>query len=134
MPDCIFCKIGSGDIPSFTVYEDDQIRAFLDIAPSSKGHTLLIPKQHADDLLSIDGDVLAKLNLQAQKLASMYKDVLHADGFNLHNNSGEAAGQEVMHFHLHLIPRYINDGLSFGGPTGNPEAIDVEAVHKTLTA
>lgn len=103
---CIFCKLASGEIPSNTIYEDDMFRVILDAAPASKGHSLILPKEHYADLYEIDSDVAGHAMQLAKKLAIHMTSVLKCDGFNLAQNNGEVAGQTVFHFHLHLIPRY----------------------------
>lgn len=112
MDNCIFCKIIDGSIPSTVVYEDDDFKAIMDIAPAAKGHVLILPKKHCADLLSIDPDVAAKALGVASKIANAQKKALGCDGINLLQNSGEAAWQSVFHLHIHLIPRYNNDNLS----------------------
>ena len=105
---CIFCKIIAGEIPSNTIYEDDDFKVILDVSPASKGHALILPKNHVADIFTIDEDVAAKAMKLAKKLATHMKEVLHCDGFNILQNNGEVAGQTVFHFHMHLIPRYKN--------------------------
>ena len=105
---CIFCKIIAGEIPSNTIYEDDEFKVVLDVSPASKGHALILPKNHVADIFTIDEDVAAKAMKLAKKLATHMKEVLHCDGFNILQNNGEVAGQTVFHFHMHLIPRYKN--------------------------
>lgn len=104
--DCIFCKIANGEIPSDTVYEDDRYRAILDLSPAVKGHTLIIPKEHFDDLLSADEDTLGSVLKLAQRIGAAQLRALKCDGFNVVQNNGEAAGQTVHHLHVHIIPRY----------------------------
>jgi len=111
MSDCIFCKIAAGEIPSHKIYEDDDFLAFLDIAPASMGHALIVPKRHADDLFTLDADSVAKLMPLAQALAVKIKAATGCEGINLMQNNGAAAGQTVRHFHLHIIPRMENDGV-----------------------
>ena len=106
---CIFCKIASGEIPSYTIYEDDDFKAFMDISPASKGHTILIPKQHADNIFDLDETVASKLLPVAARIARALKAELKCEGLNLLQNNGEAAGQSVFHFHMHIIPRYEVD-------------------------
>ena len=106
---CIFCKIASGEIPSYSIYEDDDFKAFMDISPASKGHTILIPKQHSDNIYEIDETVSSKLLPVATKIAKALKTELKCEGLNLLQNNGEVAGQTVFHFHMHLIPRYDVD-------------------------
>lgn len=111
MNDCIFCKIANGEIPSATIYEDDDFRAILDIFPASKGHALIIPKQHFKNLYEMPEEQLAKAITLAKRLGTKMEEVLECDGLNLVQNNGEAAGQTVFHFHLHLIPRYEEDSV-----------------------
>ena len=106
--DCIFCKIANGEIPSATLYEDEDFRVILDLGPASKGHALILPKAHYKDLCELDDAVAAKVLPLAGKMGRAMKKALHFDGFNLVQNNGEAAGQTVMHFHMHMIPRYAN--------------------------
>ena len=104
--DCIFCKIANGEIPSDTVYEDDKYRAILDLSPAVKGHTLILPKDHFDDLLSADEETLESVLKLAQRIGAAQLKALKCDGFNVVQNNGEAAGQTVHHLHVHIIPRY----------------------------
>ena len=110
-PDCLFCKIISGEIPSTRVYEDDRTVAFMDINPATRGHLLVVPREHAKDLLSIAPDDLAAVARAAQKLGQAVSERLEADGVNLLNSCGRAAWQTVFHFHVHVIPRYAGDPL-----------------------
>lgn len=112
MSECVFCKIGAGDIPSETLYEDDDFRAILDISPACKGHTLLFPKQHYENLYDIPDELLQKAILLVKKIAKALRVTLHCDGLNLVQNNGVAAGQTVFHFHVHLIPRYDDDHVN----------------------
>lgn len=107
---CIFCKISAGEIPSKTIYEDEEFRVIMDISPATKGHALIIPKEHYPNIYEIPEEVAARAMLLAKKLAAHMTDALKCDGFNLVQNNGEVAGQTVFHFHMHLIPRYENDG------------------------
>ena len=104
--DCIFCKIANGEIPSRTIYEDEQFRVILDLSPAAKGHALILPKEHADNLFELPEDVACNAMRVAKKVSAILKEKLHADGLNLVQNNGEVAGQTVMHFHLHMIPKY----------------------------
>jgi len=106
MSDCIFCKIIAGEIPSYTIYEDEDFKVFLDISPASKGHALIVPKVHYANIYDIDEEVAAKAMKLAKKLATRMTDVLGCEGFNILQNNNETAGQTVFHFHIHLIPRY----------------------------
>ena len=107
---CIFCKIANGEIPSATIYEDDTFRVFMDLGPATKGHALIVPKDHAADLFELPEETAAAAMKLAKKLGAGIRSALHADGMNIVQNNGEAAGQTVAHFHLHMIPRYENDG------------------------
>lgn len=106
MSDCLFCKIIDGSIPSMKVYEDEFVYAFMDIVSLSKGHTLLIPKEHVANIFEMSSEVASNLFAVAPKIANAIKDTFNPAGMNLVNNNGEAAGQTVFHFHLHFIPRY----------------------------
>jgi histidine triad (HIT) family protein len=110
-PDCIFCKIVAGDIPSTIVDEDERTISFMDIAPATRGHALVIPRAHSRDLLECDQEDLRAVALAAQRLAIRAKERLGADGVNLLNSCGESAWQTVFHFHVHVIPRYADDPL-----------------------
>ena len=104
--DCIFCKIAAGEIPSRKIYEDSDLIAIMDLNPTSKGHSLIIPKEHCTNIYDIDEDIAAKVMKTAKKLATKMTVALNCDGFNLLQNNGETAGQTMFHFHMHLIPRY----------------------------
>ena len=108
--DCIFCKIANGEIPSKTLYEDERFRVILDLGPATKGHALILPKDHFSNLFELPDETAGEVMKLARRMAVQMKEKLHADGFNLVQNKGECAGQTVMHFHLHLIPRYEGDG------------------------
>jgi len=107
--DCIFCKIIKGEIPSFKVYEDDRVFAFEDINPISEGHTLVIPKRHAQDLWEIPGEDLAAVHLASQKIIRAIKEVLNPTGVACLQLNGSGVNQVVMHYHLHLVPRTDGD-------------------------
>jgi histidine triad (HIT) family protein len=109
--DCIFCKIIAGELPATIVSEDERTISFMDIAPATRGHALVIPRAHAVDLLSVDAEDLQAVALAAQRLAVRAKQRLRADGVNLLNACGAAAWQTVFHFHVHVIPRYRDDPL-----------------------
>ena len=108
--DCIFCKIANGEIPSRTLYEDEMFRVILDLAPATRGHALILPKEHADNLYELPEENAAKALVLAKRMAVTMTQKLNCDGFNLLQNNNEAAGQTVKHFHIHLIPRYAGDG------------------------
>lgn len=128
MDNCIFCKIANGEIPGRTVYEDEDFRAILDLGPATKGHTLILPKAHAANLMELPADTAAKVLPVAQKVASLLKEKLGCDGLNLVQNNGEVAGQTVMHFHLHVIPRYENDGQKILWNPTQPAAEELDQV------
>lgn len=107
--DCLFCKIVAGEIPSNTIYEDDIVKVFLDISPVSTGHCLIVPKKHFKDLEEIDLETLKHINTVAKKMFVVLKEKLHCEGLTLVQNNG--LGQEVKHYHLHLIPRYTDDEI-----------------------
>jgi histidine triad (HIT) family protein len=127
MEDCIFCKIINGEIPCSKVYENDKVFAFLDIAPVNKGHALVIPKEHYKDLLAMPNDILAEVARVGKKVAKAVMKATGASGFNLGQNNGEVAGQVVMHFHLHIIPRFEDDGLELW-PQGKYEGKEMEEI------
>ncbi len=130
--DCIFCKIAAGEIPSATVYEDDDFRAILDLGPAAKGHTLVIPKNHSDNLLSVDSDTAAKALNVISKTANAIKEALGCDGINVVQNNGEAAGQTVMHLHFHIIPRYKNDSVNIGWQPMKPSNEELAATAEQI--
>jgi len=132
MSDCIFCKIAEGEIPSITLYEDDMFRVILDLGPATKGHALILPKQHAANIYELPDETAAAVMVLAKKMAKVMKDKLQCDGLNLVQNNGEAAGQTVNHFHLHMIPRYKGDGQAINWIPGNPAKEELEAVRKQI--
>ena len=109
--DCVFCKIIKGEIPCAKIYENDKVLAFLGIEPINKGHTIVIPKEHHKDLLSMPDDILAEVTKITKKVSKAVVEATGADGFNIGQNNGKAAGQAVFHFHIHIMPRFENDGL-----------------------
>lgn len=131
--DCIFCKIANGDIPSKTLYEDEAFRVILDLAPATKGHGLLLPKSHAANLYELSDDLASKALVLAKKMAAKMTEALECDGFNLVQNNGEVAGQTVPHFHIHLIPRYENDGQKINWVPGEVSQEDLEEIKKQIT-
>lgn len=125
---CIFCKIASGEIPSATIYEDEDFRAILDLGPASKGHALLLPKEHYEDLFALPDETAEKVLPVAKKIVSRMKDVLGCDGYNLVQNNGECAGQTVFHFHMHMIPRYKDDKVGLGWKMGELSDADRDEI------
>ena len=107
--DCIFCKLANGDIPTNSIYEDDEFKVILDASPATKGHALILPKNHFDNIYEVDDATASKIFPLAKKLASHMTEKLGCDGFNILQNNGEAAGQTVFHLHVHLLPRYKNE-------------------------
>jgi histidine triad (HIT) family protein len=130
--DCIFCKLANGEIPTRSIYEDEDFNVILDMNPATKGHALILPKQHADNLYDLPDDVAAKILPLAKKLATKVTEALKADGFNLVQNNKECAGQTVNHFHLHLIPRYENDGQRILWNPTTPSAEELDATLNTI--
>ena len=134
--DCIFCKIANGEIPSNTLYEDDDFRVIFDLGPATKGHALILPKNHFDNIYEIDDEVAAKAFVLAKKMAKAMTAAFGCDGFNVLQNNGESAGQSVFHFHMHLIPRYNGDhAIGFWEPAKTDDAelkAQVEAVKAQL--
>ena len=108
--DCIFCKLANGVYPTNSIYEDENFNVILDVGPATKGHALILPKQHYANLFELPDDVAGEVMVLAKKMATHMKEKLNCDGFNLIQNNGPCAGQTVFHFHYHLIPRYENDG------------------------
>ena len=129
--DCLFCNIVKGVIPSCKVYEDDDTFVFLDISPVTKGHCLIIPKQHFKSIFDIDDETLKKVIVAAKKVSEKIKQSLKSDGIRLSQSNGKAAGQDVMHFHLHVIPRYKDDGVLMSETTtAYPRQTDFKELKK----
>ena len=124
-PDCLFCKIVGGDIPSFKLYEDDHTFAFMDINPGNDGHALVVPKVHAKDVHAISDDAIAQVARTAKRVAAGIEATLSPEGLNLIQCNGPAAAQSVMHFHLHVLPRKDGDELkmNWGLKPGDMDAI-----------
>ena len=129
---CIFCKIANGEIPSSTIYEDEDFRVFLDLGPAAKGHALIVPKDHYANLYELDDVLCSKIFVLAKKLVIHMTEVLGCDGFNLVQNNGAAAGQTVHHFHLHLIPRYEGDQAKVGWNPGSADPEELKALAESL--
>lgn len=129
---CIFCKIANGEIPSKSIYEDEEFRVILDLGPAAKGHALILPKNHYANLFELPEETAGKVIVLAKKLGSRMVDKLGADGFNLVQNNGEAAGQTVFHFHMHLIPRYRDDNQKIGWVPGKPAEEELEEIQKQI--
>lgn len=116
--DCIFCRLANGDIPVEAVYEDDVVKVIFDASPASEGHVLILPKEHADNLYDLTDEQAAHIFKMAKKIGCAMRDSLKFDGMNVVQNNGEAAGQTVFHFHMHLIPRYKGDTVNVGWKAG----------------
>ena len=132
MDGCIFCKIANGEIPSNTIYEDNDFRVILDNGPATKGHALVLPKEHYADLFEIPEEKAAGAVKVAKKVAGLMKEKLACDGLNLVQNNGSVAGQTVMHFHLHVIPRYENDGQKILWNPTSPSAEELVKIKDTI--
>ena len=131
--DCIFCKLANGDIPTNSIYEDDKFNVILDNGPATKGHALILPKDHADNLFELPEDTAADAMKLARKLGKHIMDTLGADGLNIVQNNGPVAGQTVMHFHLHIIPRYEGDGQKILWAPTSPSAEELTQVKEQLS-
>ncbi|MCR4686936.1 MAG: HIT family protein [Lachnospiraceae bacterium] len=130
--DCIFCKLANGVIPTNTIYEDDSFRVILDLGPATKGHALILPKNHYANIYEIPEDVAGEVMKLAKKMATHMTEKLNCDGFNLVQNNGEAAGQTVFHFHYHLIPRYKDDNQHILWEPTSPSAEELEELKDLL--
>lgn len=130
--DCIFCKIAAGEIPSKTLYEDGMFRVILDLGPATRGHALVIPKEHFADLYELPEEWCEKAFVLAKRMAGQMTEKLGCDGFNLVQNNREAAGQTVPHFHVHMIPRYEDDGQKIGWNPLSPSQEELETVKETI--
>lgn len=129
---CIFCKIANGEIPSTTLYEDEDFRVILDLGPATRGHALLLPKEHYKNLFELDDEIASKVLGIAKKVGAKMAKALHADGFNLVQNNGEPAGQTVFHFHMHLIPRYKDDHAGILWEPGKTTQEEMEEIKKLV--
>lgn len=129
---CIFCKIAAGEIPSKTLYEDEKFRVILDLGPATRGHALVIPKEHYADLYEIPEETAGEAMKVAKKMAAVMTEKLKADGFNIVQNNGEVSGQSVFHFHIHLIPRYKGDGHILSWNPGSPSQEELEEVKQQI--
>ncbi len=132
MSECIFCKIVQGEIPSKTLYEDKKFRVILDVRPATRGHALILTKQHFSNVFELPDDSTGEVFILAKRMAGVIQDKLKCDGFNLMQNNGEVAGQTQNHFHMHIIPRYSNDGQEISLATGEPTPEELEAVRQEI--
>ena len=131
---CIFCKIANGEIPSTTLYEDEDFRVILDLGPATRGHALLLPKEHYQDLFALDDETASKVLVSAKKVAGKIKKAMGTDGFNLVQSNGEAAGQTVFHLHMHMIPRYKDDHAGILWTPGETTQEDMAEIKKLVDA
>lgn len=129
---CIFCKLANGVFPTNSIYEDDEFNVILDLSPATKGHALILPKEHYKNLYEIPDETAAKAMKLAKKMAVKMTEKLQADGFNLVQNNNEVAGQTVFHFHMHLIPRYNDDGQKINWIPGKPSEEELSAVKNLI--
>lgn len=132
MSDCIFCKIIAGDIPSATIYENDEFKVILDRFPSGEGHALILPKNHVANIFEIDPEQAGRAFALAAKLSRAMKEVLGFEHMNILQNNGTVAGQTVFHFHIHLIPRRENDGINITWTPTEPTDEQIAAVKARL--
>ncbi len=130
--DCIFCKLANGDIPVEPVYEDDIVKVIFDASPASRGHLLIIPKEHVSNIYELDDNLAAHIFKTAVKLAKALNAVCDYDGLNVLQNNGEAAGQTVFHFHMHLIPRYKGDTVNVCWKPGEPDADELSEIRNNI--
>ncbi len=130
---CIFCKIANGEIPSKTLYEDDKFRVILDLGPASQGHALILPKEHYADLYELPEETAGEVMKLAKKMTAQMTQRLGCEGFNLVQNNGELAGQTVFHFHMHLIPRYRDDGQKIGWKPQEATQEELETIRAQIT-
>jgi histidine triad (HIT) family protein len=133
-PDCIFCRILAGELPATIIDEDERTISFMDIAPATRGHALVIPRTHTADLLSVEPEDLRAVAAACRRLASRAQERLKADGVNLINSCGAAAWQTVFHFHVHVIPRYEGDPLRLPWVPGSGDPEEIAAAAKELTS
>lgn len=134
MDNCIFCKIISGEIPSAVIFENDEFKVILDRFPASKGHVLIIPKKHFDNIFDIDPDLGGRLFTLAVRMAGIVKKATGAENMNIIQNNGPLAGQTVNHFHLHIIPRYENDSISVKWSQLQLTDDEIEDVRKAIVS
>ncbi len=132
--DCIFCKLANGVFSTNTVYEDDDFRVFLDASPATKGHCLIVPKNHCANLEEIDDETAGKVLPLAKRIMKQLKEKLHCEGLNLVQNNGELAGQTVFHFHMHVIPRYSDDEQNINWVPGSPKEGELEGILAEILA
>ena len=130
---CIFCKIANGEIPSKTLYEDEKFRVILDLGPATKGHALILPKDHFANLYELPEEEAKDVIVLAKKMAAKMTEKLGCDGFNLVQNNGEVAGQTVFHFHMHIIPRIKGDTVNVGWVPGTADNDTIASIVEKVT-
>ena len=129
---CIFCKIANGEIPSKTLYEDDGFRVILDLGPATKGHALILPKEHYANLYELPEETAGEAMKLAKRMVTKMTERLGCEGFNLVQNNGDLAGQTVFHFHMHMIPRYQADGQKIGWKPQDITQEELEEIKNTI--
>jgi len=129
---CIFCKLANGEISTNALYEDDIVKAIFDLSPASKGHIIILTKEHFDDLYSVDEETAAHVFKVVTKLARSIKEALNCDGMNILQNNGELAGQTVFHFHMHIIPRYKGDNIKLTWSQGEVSEDEIKNMIKKI--
>lgn len=132
MEDCIFCKLANGIFETNTVYEDEDFRAIMDISPAAKGHVIVLAKRHAANIFELPDEYVQRGFLVAKKIAQAVKKTVNCDGINILQNNGEAAGQTVFHFHIHVIPRYDEDNVTIKWENKSFENEELKAVAKEI--
>lgn len=132
MDNCIFCKIAAGEIPAITIYEDNDVKVIFDAGPATKGHALVIPKGHYENVFDIPEELLAKAHVVAKKIAIKMKDATGCDGVNILQNNGEKAGQSVFHLHIHVIPRYEGDTANIKWTPGQQDKEYLEDLREKM--
>ena len=131
--DCIFCKLANGEIPTNALYEDDIVKVIFDANPAAKGHVLILPKEHFDDIYGMDDETAAYVFKVALKISKAYRKALDFDGLNIVQNNGEAAGQTVFHFHMHIIPRIKGDTVKVGWVPGTADNAAIASIVEKVT-
>ena len=131
--DCIFCKLANGEIPTNALYEDDIVKVIFDANPAAKGHVLILPKEHFDNIYELDDETAAHVFKVAAKISKAYKKALDFDGLNIVQNNGEVAGQTVFHFHMHIIPRIKGDTVKVGWVPGTADNDTIASIVEKVT-
>lgn len=131
--DCIFCKLANGEIPTNALYEDDIVKVIFDANPAAKGHVLILPKEHFDNIYELDDDTASHVFKVAAKISKAYKKALDFDGLNIVQNNGEVAGQTVFHFHMHIIPRIKGDTVKVGWVPGTADNAAIASIVEKVT-